>query len=69
MVSEGEWNNNIELLERFIDNWAYRMTLTDYERDFLQCVMIDLSDILKNAKWNNLQEFLKKEVKNVRKRN
>ena len=59
MVTEEEWDNNMELLGRTIDNWVYRMDLTDKERNFLQMIMGDLLDKLDEAKWDKLQQHLK----------
>ena len=59
MVTREEWNKEIRDLQDAIDNWDFRMDLTDDEMTFLDDIIFELMDILsKDARWEELQEYL-----------
>ena len=62
MVTEEKWNREIRDLQRdlqdTIDNWDFKMDLTDDETEFLDSILFKLMDDLEDAKWEKLQEYL-----------
>lgn len=67
MVTEKEWSNRIQELKDAIDNWDFKMKLTNDELSFLDDTISEAIDELNSASWRNLQEYLK-EVENSRKK-
>ena len=65
MVTEKEWSNRIQELKDAIDNWDFKMKLTNDELNFLDDSISEVVDELNGASWRNLQEYLK-EVENSR---
>ena len=59
MATEKEWNGNINSLRNAIDNWNFRMDLTDDEMKFLDDILFKLMDDLEDARWDKLQKYLK----------
>lgn len=59
MATEKEWNDNINSLRNAIDNWNFRMDLTDDEMKFLDDILFKLMDDLEDARWDKLQKYLK----------
>ena len=59
MATEKEWNGNINSLRNAIDNWSFRMDLTDDEMKFLDDILFKLMDDLEDARWDKLQKYLK----------
>ena len=67
MVTEKEWSSRIQELKDAIDNWDFKMKLTNDELNFLDDSISEVVDELNSASWRNLQEYLK-EVENSRKK-
>ena len=67
MVTEKEWSSRIQELKDAIDNWDFKMKLTNDELSFLDDSISEVVDELNSASWRNLQEYLK-EVENSRKK-
>ena len=67
MVTEKEWSSRIQELKDAIDNWDFKMKLTNDELSFLDDTISEAIDELNSASWRNLQEYLK-EVENSRKK-
>ena len=67
MVTEKEWSSRIQELKDAIDNWDFKMKLTNDELSFLDDSISEAIDELNGASWRNLQEYLK-EVENSRKK-
>ena len=67
MVTEKEWSSRIQELKDAIDNWDFKMKLTNDELSFLDDTISEAIDELNSASWRNLQEYLKK-VENSRKK-
>ena len=65
MVTEKEWSSRIQELKDAIDNWDFKMKLTNDELNFLDDIISEVVDELNGASWRNLQEYLK-EVENSR---
>ena len=65
MVTEKEWSSRIQELKDAIDNWDFKMKLTNDELNFLDDSISEVVDELNGASWRNLQEYLK-EVENSR---
>ena len=59
MMRKEEWNREIGDLRDAIDNWDFKMNLTDDETEFLDNILFKLMDDLEDAKWDNLQKYLK----------